>query len=453
MYRKMYEELVNWKNKSDRRPLLLEGMRQTGKTWLLEEFGKNEFENVACFDFEKVEDLASIFDGDLNPERILQDLEALFYDGKIIPGKTLVIFDEIQQCTRALTSLKYFYQEMPGLHVAAAGSLLGVALKRRKTSFPVGKVDRMELLPMSFEEFVIADGKESLLNSIKQMPLDQPLPAAYQNAMKREYQAYLITGGMPDAVEAWSETHDFSRVEAVQDRLLKDITADFSKYASASDIPKIGWIWDSVPSQLARENSKFIFSHVKPGKRSKDLEDALQWLINAGLTCRHKLITNPQLPLQEPADDSPFKLYLSDVGLLRRKANLDYRTILANPDEYDNFKGALTENFVLNELRQLGIHSYYWKSRNTAELDFVFSCGNNIIPVEAKADQHTHAKSYTAYCKKYSSRIGFKFSLKNIGENTVQSTQTWSLPNYLIWRLPEYLKMGVLNERYLVYAE
>lgn len=432
-------QLVEWKDSADRKPLLLTGVRQCGKTWVMKDFGERYFDDVAYFIFEGNQGLSSVFEYDFNIERILDELGNVIRGKTIIPGKTLVIFDEIQACPKAITSLKYFCENKRDLHIICAGSLLGVAIKQENISFPVGKVDRMQMYPMSFSEFLRADGNKAIYDGVQRYTIDRELPQLYTGQLEKELKYYYIVGGMPEAVSKWIETHNFEQVEKVQENILLDYSDDFSKHAPLPDVPKLGWIWDSIPKQLAKDNNKFVFSHVKAGKRSAELEDALGWLTDAGLIHKLELVKNPELPLSFYADATFFKVYMSDVGLLRKKSGVSYKVILEDSDLYKNFKGAFTENFVLNELIKLKIHPYYWNSGNTAELDFIFENEDKIIPVEAKADIHTRAKSYGLYCKKYKPKIGFKFSMKNVGSNKVEETTTYSLPLYLIWMIKKYL--------------
>lgn len=439
MYREITESLKAWKVSPHRKPLLVTGIRQCGKTYILKKFAEDFFEDAAYFYFEGNKRLASIFQTDFDTARIIDELGSIIRHKQIIPGKTLIIFDEIQACPEALTALKYFYETMPELHIVCAGSLLGVALKRNKISFPVGKVDRLNMYPMSFKEFLIANGHNSLLNGLLKYNFENPLPELYTTILAKELKYYYLIGGLPEVVSRWIETHDFAEVAKLQNNILEDYSNDFSKYAPISEVPKITWIWESVPIQLARENNKFFFSHVKQGKRSKDLEDALEWLKNAGLINKLDLITTPELPLAFNADTSYFKIYMADVGLLCRRCGLTADTVLEENAYYKNFKGALTENFVLTELLHTGMHPYFWRSGNTAELDFLFEYKNKLIPVEAKAEIHTRAKSYGLFCKQYTPVTGFKFSMKNIGVNNVEKTKTISLPLYLIWNIKNYL--------------
>jgi hypothetical protein len=436
MERDIMKRLIEWKASPDRKPLLITGVRQCGKTYVMKEFGERYFNDVAYFYFEGNERLSSIFEYDFDVNRILDELGNMYLEKEIVPGKTLVIFDEIQACPKAITSLKYFCENFRGLHVVCAGSLLGVSIKRESVSFPVGKVDRMQMYPMTFSEFLRADGGDTIYKHVQNYDLRQELPKLYTIPLEKALKHYYIVGGMPEAVEKWTKTHRFEDVDTIQDNILAGYANDFSKYAPIGDVPKLGWIWDSVPKQLAKDNNKFIFSHVKKGKRAAELEDALEWLVDAGLITRLELVGVPEIPLSFYADATFFKVYMSDVGLLRHKSGVSYKTVLEDSDLYKNFKGAFTENFVLTELITLGIKPYFWRSGNTAELDFLFEHDNKVVPVEAKANIHTKAKSYRLFCERYKPKTGFKFSMKNTGENTVADTHTFSVPLYLIWMLP-----------------
>lgn len=439
MERDIMNGLIQWKDSEDRKPLLLTGVRQCGKTYVCKEFGEKYFEDVAYFYFEGNNGLISVFGYDFNVDRILDELGNIIRGKEIIPGKTLVIFDEIQACPNAITALKYFCENKRNLHIICAGSLLGVSIRRDQVSFPVGKVDRLFMYPMTFSEFLRADGNEAIYEGVQKYDLEKELPQLYRGALEKALKYYYIVGGMPEVVAKWVETHNFEKVETLQDNILLDYSSDFAKHAPKTDIPKLGWIWDSIPKQLAKDNNKFVFSHVREGKRSVELEDALEWLVDAGLVYRLELVRNPELPLSFEADATFFKVYLCDVGLLRRKSGVSYKIILEDSELYKNFKGAFTENYVLTELLAQRVTPYFWKSGNTAELDFLFSYEDAIIPVEAKAEIHTRAKSYKQFCKKYKPVIGFKFSMKNMGSHMVEETKTYSVPLYLIWMLGKYL--------------
>lgn len=439
MYRDVIEDLIRWKNKVNRKPLLLTGVRQCGKTYIVEKFAREHFKSYVYVNFESSEHIPDIFEYDFDVKRILKELER-HYKTKIVPGETLVFFDEVQVSPRAITSLKYFCENMNELHLVCAGSLLGVAIKRERVSFPVGKINRLRLYPMSFKEFVLANGREDLIEVFRDWPTDRPIPDLYKIPMEKLLKEYYIVGGMPEAVKTWVQTHDVEEVEEIQKTILSDYADDFSKHAPANEVPKIRWIWDSVPVQLAKENNKFVFSHVKEGKRAAELEDALQWLQDAGLVVRSELVEKPELPLAGFADKTAFKVYMSDVGLLRTKSGVSAKTILEEGGAYDRFKGAFAENYVLTELLAAGKEPYFWRSGNTAEVDFIFENDGEIIPVEVKSADNTQAKSFRLFCKKIEPRIGFKLSLKNIAENPCEKTIMINLPLYLGWNIDPYIK-------------
>ncbi len=437
MYREIIKKLEEWKEKANRKPLLLTGVRQCGKTYIVKEFAGKYFKNNVYVNFESEEKLSGIFEYDFDVKRIVSELERN-YKTRIVPGETLVFFDEIQACPRAITSLKYFCENMRGVHIVCAGSLLGVALKRDQVSFPVGKVNRLQLYPMSFKEFVIANGREDLIETFSEWPVDREIPELYKIPMNKLLKEYYIVGGMPEVVKTWIETRDFEEVEAVQKEILSDYADDFAKHAPLEDVPKIRWIWDSVPVQLAKENNKFIFSHVKAGKRSAELEDALQWLVDSGLLIKSELVEKPETPLEGCADKTYFKVYMSDIGLLRARSKISPDIILEGAENYKRFKGAFAENYVLNELRSIGKQPFFWRSGNTAEVDFVYEDDGEFIPVEVKSADNTQAKSYKQFCEKYKPKRGVKLSEKNIAENLCESTITYSIPLYLGWNLDYY---------------
>ena len=443
MKRKSFDKLLKWKEKKNRKPLLVTGVRQCGKTYLIKEFGRTEFEEMAYFNFDGNTGLKSIFDYDFNVERIMDELGNVIYGKKIISGKTLVVFDEIQDCPRAIQSLKYFCENMPELHIIAAGSLLGVALRKEGISFPVGKVDRMEMYPMSFEEFVMADGGGNYISGSSRLAFEREVPEIYTVPMEKFLKNYYIIGGMPEAVQTWVDTHDYREVEEVQDRILKDYADDFGKHTTPDTMTKVKLIWDSIPSQIARDNNKFIFSHVKQGARAKDLEDTLEWLVNSGIAYKLKLVSNPELPLSGMADNTYFKVYLSDVGLLRRKSNVNYRTILEGDASYIHFKGALTENYIMTQLKCMGIESYFWRTKADAEMDFITDYEGMLLPIEVKSADNTKAKSLHIFCNRYHPRMAVKTSLKNVGNNLDGDTHVWNIPLYLIFRLKEYVTYGM----------
>lgn len=439
MERKIINSFLKWKNKKNRKPLLVTGVRQCGKTYLIRSFGRAEFEDTAYFNFDGNTGLKSIFEYDFDVERILEELSNTIYEKKIIPGKTLVVFDEIQDCPRAIQSLKYFCENKPELHVIAAGSLLGVALRKEGISFPVGKVDRLEMYPMSFEEFVIADGGARYATGVGKLAFEREIPELYTVPLEKHLKNYFIVGGMPEAVQTWIDTHDYKEVEEVQDRILKDYADDFGKHTTPETATKIRLIWDAIPSQIARDNNKFIFSHVKQGARAKDLEDALEWLVNAGIAYKLNMVPTPELPLSGMADSTYFKVYMSDVGLLRRKSNVNYRTVLDGDVTYIHFKGALTENYIMTQLKCMGIDGYFWRTKADAEVDFITDYEGVLLPIEVKSADNTKAKSLHLFCNKYHPRMAVKTSLKNVGDNMDGDTHVWNIPLYTMFRLREYI--------------
>lgn len=441
MYRDIIEDLKEWKDKTGRKPLLLTGVRQCGKTYIVEEFAKSNFRSYVRINFEESEKLSAIFDYDFDVRRIVSELE-IYCRTRIIPGETCVFFDEIQECPRAITSLKYFCENMRGLHLICAGSLLGVAIKKQQISFPVGKVNRLELHPMNFREFIMAMGREDLIRVFDDWQMDREIPDLYSTPMKKLLKEFHVVGGMPEAVKTWVDTGSIEDVEEVLSGILKDYADDFSKHAPEGEVIKMRWIWDSIPVQLARENRKFMFSHVKEGKRAADLEDALQWLVDAGLVVRLHMVENPELPLSGFADKSYFKVYLCDVGLLRVKSKVDAGTVFDETPSYMRFKGAFTENYVLDELVAYGKEPYFWRSGNTAEIDFIYEDDGCVVPVEVKSSENTQAKSYKLFCQKYRPAIGFKLSQKNIAENDLEGTRTYSIPLYLCWNLDRFRIKG-----------
>jgi len=437
MYREILEDLKEWKDKPGRKPLLMTGVRQCGKTYIIEEFARENFKSYVRINFEESEKLSAIFDYDFDVRRIVTELE-MNCRTRIVPGETCVFFDEIQECPRAITSLKYFCENMRELHLICAGSLLGVAIKKQQLSFPVGKVNRLELHPMDFREFVIAKGRDDLIRVFENWPADREIPDLYSVPMKKLLKEFYVVGGMPEAVKTWVETGNIEDVEEVLSGILKDYADDFSKHAPGEEVIKMRWIWDSIPVQLARENRKFMFSHVREGKRAAYLEDALQWLVDAGLVVKLHLVENPELPLSGFANKSYFKVYLCDVGLLRVKSKVDAGTVFDETPSYIRFKGAFTENYVLNELVSYGKEPYFWHSGNTAEVDFIYENKGEIVPVEVKSAENTQAKSYKLFCQKYRPGTGFKLSQKNIAENDLEGTKTYSIPLYLCWNLDGY---------------
>lgn len=415
--RDIIERLKKWKDSENRKPILLKGARQTGKTWIMSEFGKECFEYVAEFNFDKTEELNSIFEKTKDINRILKEL-MLFTEVPIEAGKTLIIFDEIQMCEGALNSLKYFCEDAPQYHVIAAGSLLGVAIRRKKMSVPVGKVQILKMFPVTFKEFLLASDERTsqyvdTLNSL------EALPEIILNKLELEYKRYLICGGMPEAVTALLENKGMQTVEDTLQNILDLYTLDFSKYASPVDIPRIDSLWSSLPSQLAKENRKFIYRIVKTGARAREYEDALLWLEEAGLIYRIFNVSKPGLPLSAYQDLSAFKVYACDCGLLRRLAKLSPEVILSGNYSYTEFKGALTENAILQSLvsGNNDVMPYYWSSENRAEVDFVLQFPTMVVPVEVKSDTRISGKSLSVYTNKFNPPFRIRFSMNNLKEN------------------------------------
>ena len=433
MKRILMDKMKRWKDNERRKPLIIKGVRQCGKTWLLQEFGAAFYEDVAYFNFEGNDALGERFEHDLDATRIITEL-GILRQKAIQPGKTLIIFDEIQFCNRALTALKYFYENAPEYHIICAGSLLGIA-PSKPLSFPVGKVELMTLYPMNLLEFLLANGEDMLCEHLQGLKPDEKVSDLFADKLENYLRNYYITGGMPEVVDTWIRTKDIVQAEAVQQQILDNYQLDFAKHAPSKDFPKLAAIWRSIPQQLSKENSKFIFSQVKKGWRAKDLEDALEWLISAGLVYKVTKIEKPSVPLSAYADQTFFKLYLSDVGLLRKLANLSAGHILQKNDEFKEFKGAMTENYVLCEMTNLFESEwFYWKSDNTAEVDFVLQYDTYIIPIEVKSERNNKAKSLAEYRKKYNPKISVITSMNNIA-----GTEVRQIPLYLLWQMKKYL--------------
>ncbi|MDO5846099.1 MAG: AAA family ATPase, partial [Methanocorpusculum sp.] len=413
MYRLIESRLQAWKNSTARKPLILRGVRQCGKTWILKEFGRENFADTVYFSFENNAPLAACFEQDMNPERIIKELGFLM--GKtIVPGKTFVIFDEIQFCAKALTSLKYFAEEMPKLHIACAGSYLGIHLAKSSGSFPVGKVDFLTLHPMNFAEFVLAEGGEDIIAELKKISSEEKIPASLTFRLESFYRDYLITGGMPEVVSAWTENHDIGETERILSSITNSYEADFLKYAPPEILPKLTLIWNSIPAQLAKDNHKFIFSHVKTGLKARDLEDALFWLVSAGIIVKVSKVEKPAVPLSMYADASNFKIYLCDTGVLRSLSGFPASGVSSPTPVVADMRGALTENFVLTELLAVDdVIPCFWK-RNESEVEFVLQNGLEIIPVEVKAGKNVRARSLAEYRKLYQPKTAIKTSLNTL---------------------------------------
>ena len=440
MKRQITKKLLEWKEKDNRKPLLLTGVRQCGKTYVLEDFGKRHFSSYLYVNFERETNLADVFDYDLDPRRILREITILLKKSQPVPGKTLVIFDEIQACPKAITSLKYFCEDMPGLHLIGAGSLLGVALKRKELSFPVGKIQRMNMYPLNFEEFVEANKADNYFTLLEGRDLKEAIPNSVKDPLEKLLKEYYIVGGMPEVVQSWIDSHDLDEVEYLQKQILDSYRNDFSKHAPPDMVPKLTAIWDSVPIQLGKENNKFVFSHVKQSARAREFEDALQWLVDSGLIYKPELIEKPSVPLSFCADSTYFKVYFADIGLMRQKAGVYYKDLIDGFDRYTPFKGSLAENFVFAELVCQDLPIWFYRSSNDAEVDVLTEYQGKMIPIEVKSADNTKAKSYKIFCEKYKPKIGFKMSLKNIGVSNTDHTVSVSLPLYLSKAIKKYIE-------------
>lgn len=409
MYRTAIEKLLKWKQNKHRKPMIIEGARQVGKTWLMKEFGQQAYADTVYINFDSNSRMAELFASDLDTERLIMGLE-LYAGHKIDPDNTLLIFDEIQEVKRALSSLKYFYENAPQYHIVCAGSLLGIAL-HQGTSFPVGKVDFMKLYPLSFREFLMANGQERFAELIdkRDFQMITSFKLTYIDALKY----YYYVGGMPEAVQSFAENKDFNEVREIQRRILMAYEQDFSKHAPNEIVPRLRMIWNSIPCQLAKENKKFIYGLVREGARAKDYEAAIMWLSDCGLVHKISRVNTAGIPLRAYEDLKAFKLFVVDVGLLGCMAGLRQHTLLDGNDLFVEFKGALTEQYVCQQLKNiedLDIY-YYTNDRGSCEIDFVVDTGGKIVPVEVKAEVNLRAKSLKSYQEKFSPEISVRTSM------------------------------------------
>jgi len=412
MKRYATEALVAWKNNKRRKPLVLKGARQVGKTWLMKDFGESHFDNMAYVDFYNNDRMRELFNGDFDIPRIIEGLQAETHQ-KISPQKTLLVFDEVQEVPLALSSLKYFYDNAPEFSLIAGGSLLGIAL-HEGTSFPVGKVDFAYLYPLNFFEFLEGIGEGELAQLL--ITGDWKLIAAFKSKFIDYLRKYYFVGGMPESVMVYSEDRDYDAVCKVQGNILTAYDADFSKHVPRTILPKVRAVWENMPRQLAREKKRFSPGIIKKGSRLKDYEDAMQWLVDAGLIYRVRQVSVPSIPLKNYTTDA-FKLYLLDVGLLSCMAELEARTLLDGNVVFKEFKGALTENYVCQELVARSINPFYWSSERTAEVDFVFKHGGKVFPLEAKAEENLNSKSLRIYSERFNPPLALRTSMKDYRED------------------------------------
>ena len=415
MYRKISKFLEEWKTSEHRKPLILQGARQVGKTFSVLEFGRTKYDNTAYFNFETTPVLNETFEGDISPKTLMPILSHICGQ-TIVRERTLIIFDEVQLCERALTSLKYFCEEAPEYHIIALGSLLGVAVNRAKFSFPVGKVDMKTLYPMDIEEFMLALGEDMLVDKIKEcFRTDSPMPAALHESAMRLYREYLVVGGMPECVAQYASTKDFILVRTIQDSILAAYLNDMSKYNNLNEIKKTRLAYDNITVQLSKKNTRFQYKLIKKGARAAEFENAIEWLTLSGIVSQIYRVEQIKKPLENYRNIDAFKIYVSDLGLLAAKKQLLANDILFMSDELDDFKGGMVENYVNFHLIYNGYTTYYWESDRGAEVDFVIQREGKIIPVEVKSADNTRAKSLGIYMKSYSPDYAIKLSAKNFG--------------------------------------
>ena len=421
MYRKIMSFLEEWKESKYRKPLILQGARQVGKTYSVLEFGRKAYENVAYFNFETHPKLNETFEENISPDYLIPILSHIAGQ-TIVREKTLIVFDEIQLCERALTSLKYFCEDAPDYHIIVAGSLLGVAVNRKKFSFPVGKVDMKTLYPMDMEEFMIAQGEEALVEQIKKcFETDSPMPSALHDAAMQLYRQYLVVGGMPECVMQFAETKDYILVRHTQDTILASYLNDMSKYPKGlaprrnnlNEIKKTRLVYDNITVQLSKKNTRFQYKLIKKGGRASEFENAIEWLCLSGIVSRVYKVEQIRKPLENYRNIDAFKIYVSDLGLLCAKKNLAANDILYMVEELNDFKGGMAENYVNVQLTINGYHTYYWESARGAEIDFVIQRDGQLIPIEVKSADNTKAKSLKVYMDTYKPAYAIKLSAKN----------------------------------------
>ena len=415
MVRKIMEYLESWRVSANRKPLILQGARQVGKTYSILEFGRTRYENVAYFNFETNSGLAKTFDESISPDYLIPILSHI--SGQtIVREKTLIIFDEIQLCERALTSLKYFCEEAPDYHIIAAGSLLGVAVNRSRFSFPVGKVDMKTLYPMDLEEFMLALGEDALVKQIHHcFETDTPMPSALHEAAMGLYRQYLVVGGMPECVTQFVQTHDYVLVRHIQDTILASYLNDMSKYNNLNEIKKTRLCYDSITVQLSKKNTRFQYKLIKKGGRASEFENAIEWLRLTGIVSQVFKVEQIKKFLENYRDIDAFKIYVSDLGLLAAKKDLAANDLLYMVEELNDFKGGLTENYVNVQLTINGYQTFYWESERGAEIDFIIQREGKLIPIEVKSTDNTKAKSLKVYMDTFKPAYAIKLSARNFG--------------------------------------
>lgn len=413
--RDVTQQLLAWKNSSDRKPLIVRGARQIGKSWAVEDFGKRYYEHLAVFNFDRKRELAEVFEKTKEPSRLIHEL-AFFTEVPLLPEKTLLFFDEIQECKEALNALKYFCEDAPEYHIIAAGSLLGVAINEGNFSFPVGKVNFLQMFPVSFKEYLRAADAVLFRQLDSLAGGEEPLPTVVFNRAEEYYHAYQVCGGLPLSARSMIWGKGIETVEKVLEENLMAYEIDFSKHALKTDIPKIHAIWKSTPEQLSRENNKFVYRVVREGARAREYENALQWLVDTGMIYQVKLCEKPELPLSFYENSSAFKVYLLDIGLLRKLSKLPAEIFVSASQLFTEFKGAVAENFVLTSLLAQGfaMPNYWTLQGNKAEVDFLVADGLSVVPIEVKSDRRISGKSFAEYDKKYHPDLRIRFSMNNI---------------------------------------
>lgn len=441
MERSILAELLKWKTSKHRKPLILTGVRQVGKTWLLKEFGRTHYESVAYFNFDENEEYREFFETTKDVQRILQNL-MMASGQKIVPNETLIIFDEIQDCPKVINSMKYFCENAAEYHIACAGSLLGITLAK-PASFPVGKVDFMQINPMTFLEFLQANGDGNLVEYLESVDDLEPIPSAFYNPLYEKLKMYYVTGGMPESVLMWTEYRDIEAVQRTLSNIINAYERDFARHPDIKEFPKISLIWKSIPSQLAKENKKFLYRVVKEGARAREYEDALQWLVDAKLVSKVYRSSAPGLPISAYDDLSAFKLYLVDVGLLRRLSQLSPTAFAEGARLFTEFKGSLSENYVLQALQnQMEVVPRYWSQNNPPyEVNFIIQWENEIFPVEVKAETNIESKSLKAYKEKFGDKV--KMRIRYSMNNLKLDGDLLNIPLFMVDRTDELIRLAL----------